>query len=403
MGTDGSWGMHGKTAGMKGGSLSSVTLEVGWPDLQGEFATGSSSELRIRLAFLQELQSLIGRLHASSEMLITFVAKELVRIEDSVQILQQKCHAREKLDEFGSHGVARTSKEKSDVCRPTHIYYNSSMKASRGALLTYCNWCGRTGHIERNCWRKKGLCCLCGGGCHALTACSKYVLRDPVRSFSPKCSTCGGGHCGQDCPCGVPSSSTLNDDDTLLDSTSTQSVWLKGKQQMDGSPQLFREELRVSSLSAGRGKKVSVLNTSMGNSSIFAGREKPAEHMVDKSACVSSNGLVPDSIFEDSLISLPQASIDKDYNYCRLEEKEQKMTWDILMEEQDRKGPLEYGKAEECGVILAVQNETWDMSSIEGPDCFVASSRGGNGSRVMKESRTQNKKKQHKVQNRIFL
>ena len=79
--------------------------------------------------------------------------------------------------------------------RPARGYDNGHRKTAR-EVVKHCNWCGRAGHLEEDCWRKKGVCSLCGSGNHILTACPKYVARRATPHFVPKCSRCGGNHCG---------------------------------------------------------------------------------------------------------------------------------------------------------------------------------------------------------------
>lgn len=84
--------------------------------------------------------------------------------------------------------------------RTGRMYDNSPKKTRSESLQKYCHWCGRAGHIEEDCWKKKGVCTLCGSGSHTATACRKYVAKRTTQHFSPVCSTCRGNHCGQDCP-----------------------------------------------------------------------------------------------------------------------------------------------------------------------------------------------------------
>lgn len=61
-----------------------------------------------------------------------------------------------------------------------------------------CNWCGRVGHLEYDCWRKHGRCHFCGSQDHAKEDCTTYGRE--ARNFTPLCSCCGGEHLGQFCP-----------------------------------------------------------------------------------------------------------------------------------------------------------------------------------------------------------
>ena len=61
--------------------------------------------------------------------------------------------------------------------------------------IPVCYWCGKKGHIEVNCRKKKGLCLICGG-VHQLKDCPNYKATQKVQL---RCSTCHGDHLGQDC------------------------------------------------------------------------------------------------------------------------------------------------------------------------------------------------------------
>ena len=70
-----------------------------------------------------------------------------------------------------------------------------------------CDWCGRTGHFERNCWAKHGQCTLCGDKTHKRYDCrgrdsSQRSHVPPLRSLG------GGGHPERNC--GSPDDTNLN-------------------------------------------------------------------------------------------------------------------------------------------------------------------------------------------------
>ena len=92
----------------------------------------------------------------------------------------------------------------------SRIYQNSKRKTNANETVKQCNWCGRVGHLEQDCWKKKGVCTLCGSRAHTITACSKYTPRRVPAAFSPKCSICDGDHCGQHCPRGASTSGNSN-------------------------------------------------------------------------------------------------------------------------------------------------------------------------------------------------
>lgn len=64
-----------------------------------------------------------------------------------------------------------------------------------------CAWCKRRGHMERSCYRKFGLCLICGGN-HKMNECSKFVC--PSTSLRLQCPMCGGSHLVKHCPTQKP-------------------------------------------------------------------------------------------------------------------------------------------------------------------------------------------------------
>ena len=64
------------------------------------------------------------------------------------------------------------------------------------AVKPGCTWCHRRGHQEVNCWRRRGLCLICGSH-HRMNDCPQYIPSTPL--VRPTCSSCGGGHLGKDC------------------------------------------------------------------------------------------------------------------------------------------------------------------------------------------------------------
>lgn len=61
-----------------------------------------------------------------------------------------------------------------------------------------CEWCGRCGHTEKNCWTKSNSCLICGSSEHHREACPKFLAE--WNGFKPCCSRCRGTHLGMDCP-----------------------------------------------------------------------------------------------------------------------------------------------------------------------------------------------------------
>jgi hypothetical protein len=64
-----------------------------------------------------------------------------------------------------------------------------------------CQFCGRPGHDESNCWIRNSACYTCGERGHWSARCPKRPNR---------CTECGGPHLGKDCPDLVPSEPHLN-------------------------------------------------------------------------------------------------------------------------------------------------------------------------------------------------
>ena len=60
---------------------------------------------------------------------------------------------------------------------------------------TWCNWCGRSGHEETNCWERQGVCQTCGGAEHESSNCPRRIYQNR----KVNCPTCGGPHLGRQC------------------------------------------------------------------------------------------------------------------------------------------------------------------------------------------------------------
>ena len=87
-------------------------------------------------------------------------------------ILQQK-YCDFEIIERGSIIGRREEEVSRKPKRPRRVYYNSNKKRVKEERR-YCNWWGRCRHLEEECWKKKGLCTLCGSGNHFLKTCCKY-------------------------------------------------------------------------------------------------------------------------------------------------------------------------------------------------------------------------------------
>ena len=117
--------------------------------------------------------------------------------DDAIQRLRNLCSTAQVTN------TTEQTKESQETLRK--LYTNSQLVGRPRDLGTsdafvQCQWCGRPGHREANCWKKLGVCTLCGSSAHAIKDCSKY---DPARNrgVSRTTSSLGAGpHYGKDCP-----------------------------------------------------------------------------------------------------------------------------------------------------------------------------------------------------------
>ena len=124
----------------------------------------------------------LQRHQTSSEELARFLSEELVHVYELLENLQQKYwYVEELLEGSISRRMRREHRAATDCKRAERVFYNSKRKTIRARVRKQCDWCGHTGHMEQDCWRKRGVCCLCGSGSHTLTACAKYVPHMPGR------------------------------------------------------------------------------------------------------------------------------------------------------------------------------------------------------------------------------
>ena len=93
--------------------------------------------------------------------------------------------------------VARESLGFGRAPRVFHNQQQNPGEYSPRRTIQVCHWCGRKGHNEDSCWRKKGACLLCGSMDHNKEDCHKY--KPYWTDFEPLCSKCGGSHLGQEC------------------------------------------------------------------------------------------------------------------------------------------------------------------------------------------------------------
>lgn len=78
-------------------------------------------------------------------------------------------------------------------------FQSSDAGAARGRArnLPPCNWCGKMGHGERNCWERQGACRTCGNFDHRENMCPNSQSFGV--EFEPVCPVCRGAHIGRDC------------------------------------------------------------------------------------------------------------------------------------------------------------------------------------------------------------
>lgn len=94
----------------------------------------------------------------------------------------------------------------SPVLNETAVTPNSRFTSKTGGLpcgdvqghhnVSPCSWCHRRGHQTDSCWRRRGLCLICGSP-HQMRDCPRYI--PPVPLVNPVCSSCGGAHLGKHC------------------------------------------------------------------------------------------------------------------------------------------------------------------------------------------------------------
>ena len=60
-----------------------------------------------------------------------------------------------------------------------------------------CDWCGKQGHGENKCWKKRGACTACGDPTHTRLECTNLRPRNSI--FQEICSICQGAHADRDC------------------------------------------------------------------------------------------------------------------------------------------------------------------------------------------------------------
>ena len=96
------------------------------------------SQCEMEVPFKPDLQAILRRLQACSEEL-----RDLYQLLESLQPKPET-----------------QGREKASWCEAYYnkcgrVFYNSNRKNSRVKAGKYCNWCGRVGHVEEECWGKE--------------------------------------------------------------------------------------------------------------------------------------------------------------------------------------------------------------------------------------------------------
>ena len=293
-----------------------------------------------------------------SEDLIGMILEEMRDVYSIFKRLQQRYRLMEEwlLECYRSKRAEENSNSKSRH-RATRIYYNSNWK-TRGSVQKNCNWCGRTGHIEEDCWQKKGVCTLCGSEKHTLTACSKYEHRTIAQPLL---------HCNRD----------------IWDNTAAHDVWFRGKAPCS-TPQ---ESEEGGSFECSGMDSNSEFDSRLSSSSNVSTprRKKRIEKQQDNSFCFSSRENVADDVLDESVIFPAELAIRSPgyYQLCALEQtkpEDQVRGTSTGQDNGDSTCVSGYGR-----IVLKTPNETWDVSSIENPDELEQPRGNRNNSAVVKE------------------
>jgi hypothetical protein len=121
----------------------------------------------------------------------------------------RRTHVAESASVFYTHGIpeAHLVQDRASPERQ-RVFINSSMGKENKSMVNptsfrnnkppQCEWCGKFGHWEGDCWRKNGACLICGSKGHKVTECPRY--EPPQVTSNRTCPRCRGNHWGKDCP-----------------------------------------------------------------------------------------------------------------------------------------------------------------------------------------------------------
>ena len=313
----------------------SISRDGPWKSRRRSSKKGQDSKMMRRIALANGIncRTKLGYTeYGRPQALAKFISGELVKVQKVLDGLQQKyCDMRKLVVEWqGTQEKESTPIYQKEDHKTSRIFYNRYR--TNYETLKYCNWCSRVGHIERNCWRKKDVCSLCGSGSHTLTACAKYT--------PPKYTSVAS----------VP----LHKQDSLREMSMPKSRFQESRLSPDKSQQqLSNDRCRPSRTGISQ----------LMSSGIDLYFESLKEQNLDDSGCFRIKGRTQSEIFEEPPVCQSERkNITDDYcRFCLMNES-------LGIGDEGKKADLSTkctsGKSE---ILLTSRDETWDISSIE--DC----------------------------------
>ena len=298
--------------------------------------------------FLQEVQSILRRLQMSFEELTTFISRELKEVHAAFDRLQLRYCDLESPERCGTERGKRSSNWKANRYR--RIYYNSNQKKTP----KNCNWCGRCGHLEEECWQKNGLCTLCGSCDHTLIGCPKYRATPSRQQVLSNCD---------------------------MYDTHDSKVRLNNEEIHTNTQQVAGWRTRQPS-ERDTDRDVSQLSSSSLSENIYRASRKAKAQTSLEDSVYFSKAEVPDYVLHDSVIFPSRSKIKNAdcYKLCPMEDInliERSGRAIIQQESQQLASDNSY---DDGGIVLTARDETWDVSSIEYPDRLEETPAKGNHS-----------------------
>ena len=301
---------------------------VTWQKAYNQVQASSGSELDYPISS----EAFECRKTNCTSQVATFISDELKKGHDALLRLKQKYHDMENLlrQYCTSRSEGRTRQVKVEASQPTRIYYNSCWRGEVRSQKN-CNWCGRVGHLEANCWIKKGVCRLCGTNSHSSTACSRYIPRfGEARTVPGRKRVKNTSQNVTSKVCSIFDSSALSPGSA-----------------MDGYSTLPSSGLSCESLEDSSHKWESVRLSS----SMIGGRAIQDKKAQKDSLIFPRQSGVPKYVLDDSVVFPSEAKLVNDrryYQLCALDD--------------------DHDSGEKCGIVLTAQEEIWDVSSIDDQD-----------------------------------